>query len=269
MTGFSTDWLLLREPADHAARNEAVREIVTGYLNKTKRAVVADLAAGTGSTVRALAEAIEVEQTWHLFDNDADLLEEAGRQAEKARQKRLEVQTHSVDLNRFPSGIVSHRPNLVTTSAFLDLVSADWLSRLVTYAMMERIPVYAALTYSGSVIFTPKDPTDPQIVAAHNSHQTGDKGFGPALGPTAADRLVKLFRVARFKVIDREANWRLDETDADLQRDLLTGWADVAAETGQVSEDQAQAWLTRRLEAVDSGVSRIVVGHRDVAAFPS
>jgi hypothetical protein len=39
--------------------------------------------------------------------------------------------------------------DLITTSALLDLVSADWLERLTVEAAARRLPIYAALTYQG------------------------------------------------------------------------------------------------------------------------
>ena len=76
--------------------------------------------------------------------------------------------------------------DLVTTSALLDLVSAEWLERLVVETAARRLPVYAALSYDGKIALSPQDPFDSDIVAAVNRHQHGDKGFGPALGPEAA-----------------------------------------------------------------------------------
>ena len=54
MSGFSADWLTLREPADHRARNPALVEALARHLGG--RAVrVTDLGCGTGSNLRALA----------------------------------------------------------------------------------------------------------------------------------------------------------------------------------------------------------------------
>jgi len=268
MTGFAAEWLRLREPADHAARNGSVRDVVVDFLNQTDGAVIADLASGTGSTVRALFEAIDVDQHWHLLDNDEALLEEASNSFAANGRSDMSVQTHTVDLNRFPSGLTAIKPNLITTSAFVDLVSVDWLSRLVTYALMERIPVYTALTYSGSVSFSPEDPSDDRIIEAFNEHQLSDKGFGPALGPLAADRITKLFKVARFHTIEKQSDWKLTPDMVDLQKELLKGLAQAASETGSISADEADGWLARRLEIVLKGQSEITIGHKDIAAFP-
>lgn len=268
MTGFAAEWLRLREPADHAARNGSVRDVVVKFLNQTDGAVIADLASGTGSTVRAMFEAINVDQHWHLIDNDETLLEEAADLFAATDRPDMSVQTHKVDLNRFPSGLTAIKPNLITTSAFVDLVSVDWLSRLVTYALMERVPVYTALTYSGSVSFSSADPSDTQITDAFNEHQLNDKGFGPALGPFAADRITKLFKVARFHTIEKESDWKLGADMVDLQGEFLKGLAQAAAETKSVSSEEADGWLARRLALVAKGQSEIVISHKDVAAFP-
>ena len=273
MTGFAAEWLRLREPADHAARNGSVRDVVVKYLNQTDGAVIADLAAGTGSTVRAMQAAIEVDQHWHLMDCDETLLEQAsgllsGSGFPDSNRAEMSLQTHQVDLNRFPSGLTAIKPNLITTSAFVDLVSVDWLSRLVTYALMERVPVYTALTYCGAISFSTNDAADAAIIDAFNQHQLNDKGFGPALGPFAADRITKLFKVARFHTIEKESDWKLGADMADLQKEFLKGLAQAATETKAISGDDVDGWLARRLELVENGQSQIVIGHKDVAAFP-
>ncbi len=261
MSGFSADWLRLREPADHAARSGAVRDVVMKYLNQTNGANIADLACGTGSTVRALAGPIEVGQEWHLIDSDEALLEQAEDQisalASTLQRNDFGFRTHRLDLKRFPSGLTAINPNLITLSAFVDLVSVDWLSRLVTYALMERIPVYTALTYSGSVTISPEDPSDARIVDACNRHQLNDKGFGPALGPAGADRITKLFKVARFHTIERSSNWDIGPDQAELQNALLKGWAQAVHETRLVADDETDSWLQRRLHRIKNGVSQM------------
>ena len=91
-----------------------------------------------------------------------------------------------VDLARDLEAALDGPVELVTTSALLDLVSHDWLDRLVTEAAARRLPVYAALSYDGLATLEPADPFDRAVIDAVNQHQRRDKGFGPALGPDAA-----------------------------------------------------------------------------------
>ena len=59
----------------------------------------------------------------------------------------------------------------VTNSALLDLVSAEWLERLVVEAAVHKLPLYAALSYDGGVVLVPEDAFDAEIVSAVNRHQ--------------------------------------------------------------------------------------------------
>ena len=55
MTGFSAEWLALREPADHAARNLEVLAATARYFGGRETIEVLDLGAGSGQTcVRSL-----------------------------------------------------------------------------------------------------------------------------------------------------------------------------------------------------------------------
>ena len=90
--------------------------------------------------------------------------------------------------------------DLVTTSALLDLVSAEWLERLAVEAAARRLPVYAALTYQGSASLDPAEPFDLEVIAAVNRHQRRDKGFGLALGPEAGEWLQQATLAVRARV---------------------------------------------------------------------
>ncbi|MEY4985020.1 MAG: hypothetical protein RIR62_3286, partial [Pseudomonadota bacterium] len=73
--GFSADWLALREPADHAARDARLLRAAAGVARH--RAVVVDLGCGTGSTRRAFGDLL-AGATWRMVDGDAALLARAG-----------------------------------------------------------------------------------------------------------------------------------------------------------------------------------------------
>jgi SAM-dependent methyltransferase len=264
MSGFSADWLALREPYDGRARNRDVLESVVAAAAGEEVAVV-DLACGTGSTLRALAPRLPARQDWRLVDNDLSLL---ARAAAGRAIPGIAVIRVPVDLARDLEAALDGRVNLVTASALLDLVSAEWLDRLVVEVAARRLSFYAALTYDGRVTFDPTDPLDAAVIAAVNRHQQTDKGFGPALGPDAAAAAIARFQATDYAVVHGRSDWRLTPRDHDIQRDMLAGWAGAAREIGAVSLPDAAAWLTRRRDLLAAGRSIVTVGHVDIFARP-
>ena len=79
MTGFSAEWLALREPFDHAAR--AATPDAQWLQAPWRRAIpkgqalqVVDLGSGTGANLREIAPRLGGRQHWRLFDHDPQLL---------------------------------------------------------------------------------------------------------------------------------------------------------------------------------------------------
>lgn len=269
MTGFSADWLALREPHDVRARNKAVLEaMVAAFAGRSSLAIV-DLACGTGATLRAISPFLPPQQSWRLVDNDLGLL---ARAKDRAGAPGLAVAAMPVDLVRDLEIALDGPYDLVAMSAFLDLVSAPWLERLATEAAVRGLPVYAALTYDGRIAMEPEDPLDQRVIAAFNRHQHGDKGFGPALGPAAAGAAVTILERVGYVVQTGTADWKIghgDRRDDDIQRELLSGYASAARETGDIALADLLAWLTRRRAAIAEGRASLMVGHIDLFARPT
>jgi hypothetical protein len=179
------------------------------------------------------------------------------------------VTTIPADIARELEAALADPVDLVTTSALLDLVSADWLALLANKIARRSLLIYAALTYDGSVTFEPADPFDAVIVAAVNRHQRVDKGFGPALGPAAAAVAIARFEALDYAVVYGKSNWALGPGDRAIQCDLLAGWAVAARETGDLASPDVDAWLGRRREHIATGCSSIGVGHSDFFARPT
>jgi trans-aconitate methyltransferase len=203
------------------------------------RARIADLGAGDGANMRYLAPLLP-DARWRLVDDDIALLE-----ATRAETLRLDL---ARDLEHI--GDV----DAVTCSALLDLVSEDWLRRLVRW--LGGRPFLAALSVDGRVAFAPEDEEDARVLAAFARDQGRDKGFGPALGAAAPDRLAALLQAAGYATAVADSDWQLGPGDAPVLHDMIEGFAAIAPD--------ARAWSERRRAQSARGALRLVVGHRDV-----
>ena len=265
MSGFSAEWLALREPYDRAARNATVLDAVAGAFNGHGAIAVVDLACGSGATLRAMGPRLPPRQAWRLVDNDLGLLAQA---PQPGQRPPLTVVVRPVDLVRDLELALEGPLDLVVTSALLDLVSPEWLDRLVVEAAARRLPVYAALTYDGRAVIEPSEPFDGELVDGFNLHQRTDKGFGAALGPTAAARAVERFEHLGYSVVQGRSDWAFGPDDRPIQDTLFAGWAEIAALTTTMTAAEIAGWLARRRAHLAQGRSRLRVGHRDIFARP-
>lgn len=250
---FSAAWLSLREPADRAARDPALLAAAAEAARRAAgaaRPVIVDLGCGTGATARAYAAHLP-EAQWRLVDADPRLLAEAAR--------RSGGTPHLLDLREI-AALPLAGAHLVTASALLDLMPEAWVAALAARLAAAGLGLHAMLSYDGAMSWAPPLPEDAAVTAAFNAHQRGDKGLGPALGPTAAPVTARLLAACGFAVRQADSPWTLAPGSA-LQVKLVAGIAAAAAESGL---PEAGAWGRRRL--AQPGHARI--GHRDLLALP-
>jgi len=286
VSGFSSEWLALREPADDAARSGAVCSAIPRRA-ETPLDVV-DLGAGTGANLRFLAPRLGGAQRWRLVDDDRSVLADARSAlrewssaqgfsfAETSDGVRVEGETFTceaalvaADIAAGLDGCMPAAGGLVTASALLDLVSAEWLRVLAARCAEADASVLFALTYDGRMRFEPATPGDERVRALVNRHQRSNKGFGPALGPKAAAAAIETFAAHRYALRAESTDWRLTPAAAALQTELLAGWHAAAVETAPGERNALDAWLEERLRHVEHGRSSLVVGHVDVAGAPA
>lgn len=263
MSGFSAQWLALREPIDHAARSEEVLAGVAGWFARDTAMNITDIGSGTGSTLRALKPVLPQKITWHLVDHNDTLLEVA-----KAEAQGDHVDFSLTDLSITLDAMFSHKPDLITTSAFLDLVSKEWLEKMVMEITSRRIPFYAALTYDGRAACDPVLEEDKTILAAFNTHQKTDKGFGPALGPDAADTAIRLFQDAGYQVSAAKSDWVGNSKHKAFQNMLLEGWCNAGSEIEPDKAADFKNWLLERADLIKASDATVFVGHKDFFAVP-
>jgi hypothetical protein len=259
---FAADWLALREPCDAAAVDPALVAELAAWAAPAAGLKVVDLGAGTGAAYRRLARHLACPQRWTLIEHDPALID-AGRPLLPDG-----ATYHRLDLAHDLAVLADLRPDLITASALLDLVSAAWLERLVAVVHKLKAGLYVTLIYDGHVDLDPADPVDAEVVAAFNQHQRFDKGFGPALGPAAASCLAEGLRNVGMEPRLAVSPWRLGPGEAALQRRLLDGYAAVAVEVAPTRAEAVRAWHRRRQALLDAGAGSLMVGHHDLLVLP-
>ncbi|WP_170754289.1 methyltransferase domain-containing protein [Ruegeria lacuscaerulensis] len=252
-TSFEPDWLNLREPADHRARDPKLLASAASCVQDGS--IVLDLGSGTGSTARAFVQAGFGKMRWRFFDNDATLLRIASDRHPEAEC----VVGNLGDVKNLPLGDVG----LITASALFDLMPESWINALILRAAEADIPIYTALNYDGQMSWTPNDERDCVVTRAFNWHQTNDKGLGPALGPLSGSRFAELSEIVGYTVASAQSPWRLGPQETQLHDAVLDGIAQAAHEAG---EKHALDWGIDRRGAVAETLGTI--GHTDHLSVP-
>ncbi len=272
------DWLALREPFDHAARNPQLLAAVGAQFAAKPSITVVDLGCGAGSNLRGTFSALPQRQHWTLVDYDERLLAAARERltawADESREqgeelvlskagKALTVDFRKADLNKELEWVLGWQPDLVTAAALFDLASRRWIERFVAALASQRLPLYTVLTYDGRETWKPPHPADARMLAAFKHHQLTDKGFGPAAGPAATEIMAEAFRKTGFAVSTGDSPWLIEDGAGAFANALTAGIADAVRETGHLDAGTIADWLEARRQS-SSGL----VGHHDLWARP-
>lgn len=253
MSGFSADWLRLREPADRAARHPAMIEATAAWLRgRPGGGRVVDIGCGTGASLRALAP-LAPDARWWLIDNDPALLPHA---AASAAALSVAANTIAADLAADPSAAFRPAPDLVTASAFFDLAGVAWVDTFAERLAATGAALYAPLIYDGEEVWQPPHPADGAVHRAFAEDMRRDKGLGRALGPAAGAYLAERLRTLGHVVTTAPSPWRI-ETPADEA--LIVALAEGKAAAADAPDD----WLAARRAS-----TRVVIGHLDLLALP-
>lgn len=275
MSGFSAEWLALREPVDHRSRNAALARQLASHVAGEPRLAVVDLGCGTGANFRAIAPLLGPDQAWTLVDNDLGLLLHARRSiaawADNTEEQGDEMAVHhggkafrvrfrAADLARGLDSAIPDGTALVTASAFFDLASPSFIAKFARVVAERRAAFHTVLTYNGVQRWTPEHPSDAEMTADFHLHQKTDKGFGSASGPDACRYLEQAFGEAGYRISEGDSHWRLGPEEAQLLRMLETGFRDAVRETGRIDPRTLAGWDAVRRTGAE-------VGHTDTLAL--
>lgn len=281
---FSDQWLMLRESADHLARDSQLTHAADRWLSAratptrplvTQRTIV-DLGCGSGSNLRYLAPRLHGTQHWRLIDHDASLLARARLRCEGLRSadaRPVHLETCEMDLDTaIRRGLEG--TDLVTASALFDLLSPGWVEALASRCQAQGCAALFALSIDGEIHFhdtagtAVENDDDRFAFAALAAHQRRDKGQGPALGSQAPNHLRQSFYRHGYRVREATTPWRLGPESLPLAEALLAGWHRALHEQVPEQRKRVDRWHGARLDAVMRGRLTLTVGHRDLFAIP-
>ena len=266
----SPEWLLLREPADAAARSAELAEHLGRHLSGAATLVIHDLGGGSGAMGRWLAPRLPGPQHWVVHDRDVGLLElaVAGAPGPAADGAAVTVEARRSDIIRLaPRDLAG--ASLIVASAVLDMLTADGLAGMLgAWTGIRCCPMLLALTVVGRVALTPADPLDARLAAAFNAHQRRTTTAGPLLGPDAVAAAVGELRGTGAELVVRPSPWRLDAAHADLTAEWFGGWAAAACEQEPALATEARAYRDRRLAQAAAGELAVTVDHADLLVLP-
>ena len=263
----SPGWLVLREPADAAARSAELADRLRQHLPAAGHLVIHDLGGGSGAMGRWLAPRLPGPQHWVVHDRDADLLElvVADPPGPAADGSAVTVEATRSDITRLaPEDLAG--ASVVVASALLDLMTASELRRML--GACAGCPMLLALTVLGRVTLVPADPLDARMAAAFNAHQRRTTTAGGRLGPDAVPAAVEELRDTGAEILVRPSPWRLDAAHADLAAEWFGGWVAAACEQEPALAAEAGAYRDRRLEQAAAGELAVTVDHADLLVLP-
>ncbi|MGJ3262539.1 MAG: SAM-dependent methyltransferase [Salinarimonas sp.] len=280
MSGFSPDWLDLREAADHRARDRALEARLASCLGDRGAVHVVDLGCGLGSNLRGLYRALPARQSWRLVDHDPALLagararlaawadaseaDDAGGLRLEKDGRRLDVAFAEADLAGDLDAALGESPDVVTAAALFDLCGEAFIGRFAQAVAARKALFHTVLTYDGRETWEPPHPLDAAFRAAFVAHQGEDKGFGTAAGPAATRHLAGAFVAQGYATHLGASPWRLvAPRDAALMRALAEGQAGAVAETGRLTPAEVEAWRAAR-----AGAAAATIGHADLLCRP-
>jgi SAM-dependent methyltransferase len=276
LTGFSPDWLALREAADARARAPALAAMLGRFLARRRSVTVVDLGCGTGANLRAIAGLLGRRQSWRLVDHDQALLDEAASRLSgwadavenagtpltlRKGDRLIDVRFRRADLRDECARGEFRGADLVTASALFDLVSAEVIASLAREVARAGTLFYAVLTYDGTQSWAPPHAADERVLDAFNAHQSRDKGLGPAAGGAAHDHLVAAFAASGARVHVAASPWLLGSADVKLIDRLASDVAAAAHETGLIADEEIIAWLASKRQGCE-------IGHQDLLVVP-
>ncbi|MEM9645468.1 MAG: class I SAM-dependent methyltransferase [Planctomycetota bacterium] len=253
----SVDWLDLREKLDRRFRSG---KLADRFISATSsKDLIIDLACGAGANMRYLESRNRTRASWLGIDQVESMPDRL-----KDGATGGSVSFRHLDLMQDLEVLQRGANVAVTASAFLDMTSKPWVSRLVRH--FSESPLLVAMTMAGGYRWSPTESSDAEIETQIRNHQVSDHGFGPAMGADSAAQLTQELKDAGYEVFVEQTDWKLRGDDWETMEFLIRGV--VRRVRSMTTEIDVEAWQERRLQQLRRGRLRMEAPHFDVLGLP-
>ena len=154
MHEFNNHWLKLRETVDKKSRNPKIIQIINDQFKNNNRISIIDLGTGAGSNFNYLKPRLNFYQNWFFTDissNSINYFKQNLKLSNKIYKTKFQIVDVIKDLNK----IKFNKFNIVTGSAFLDILPRSWFYKFHKLNIKTEIILFA-LNYNGDFKFLSK-----------------------------------------------------------------------------------------------------------------
>ena len=267
MASFSPDWLALREPADHAARSAEAHPRDARRAAGDRPLRILDLGPAPDRTCGYYRPPVRRHPAYIEHGLASRRSRSGAARARAARspasRRAAWICPRSTIAAIFDGRDAGHRVS--TARSGIRALAARARRRCAQAGAAALF----ALSYDGRIVCSPRGSRRRNSLSLVNQHQRTDKGFGPALGPDAADVAARCFADLGYRVQRAPSDWTLtpDVRRASTAADRRLG-AGRRRNRRRHGCRAIDAWRDRRLAHVAAGWSAIIVGHEDIAGWP-
>ena len=262
MHKFENSWLFEREKIDNLSKNKSIIKKINNSLKNHDQIKIIDLGTGTGSNFRYLSKKIKYKnQSWTLMDISKSSLREAKKNININKKiKIITLKNDDIIKNIQKHNFTNY--DLVTGSAFLDIMPHDWFKKFYQKNKNTKL-VYFSINYDGYFKFFPKHKFDRNVLELFNNDQKSKKNNKTkAVGPECSD-IIKNYFSKTHKAYLFKSNWT-NIKNKNFQLMFLEFCEKIIKKNNKTN---LLEWLEFRTDNIIMNKSKLSVSNKDFLAI--
>ena len=262
MHKFENSWLFQREKIDNISKSISIINKINIVLKNYDKIRIIDLGTGTGSNFRYLSKKIKFKnQSWTLMDLSKSSLNEAKKTSVTNNKIQKIILKHNDIIKNFEQHNFDNY-EIVTGSAFLDIMPADWFKKFYTKNRNTKL-VYFSINYDGYFKFYPKHKLDKDVLQLFNNDQKSKKNNKTrAVGPDCSN-IINSWFVKTHKCYLFKSNWT-DVKNKNFQLMFLDFCENIIKKNRKTNFSE---WLDFRKKNIIKNKSKLSVSNKDFLAI--